>query len=130
MNQEKWIILPNGKKITNPLSKKYNTCYNGPINNYMFNAQQSNYDKLKELIDLTHIVAIHFDRINTYNKNKCGTCTEFVAYNHDKSIVWHKYESSAPGSGDNRIYINGIKYKTTKFLSLTLQEVNNILSNF
>lgn len=103
-----WICLSNDRKIQNPLKRKnIIETYVGNIDNYNFERQKKNYDKLIQLTELCndklkYIISVTFQR-------KTSTATTFIAYNDDKSIVWYKYESLGKTS-DNRIYVQGSWY--------------------
>lgn len=123
---QKWIVLSGGKKILNPLLSATNFSYQGPIDDYDFGSMRSNYDKLnKSLYDfdikLEEIIVGKFTRPRT---NSTGTV--FVAYNGDRSFVWHKYDAISEGSGNNFIYIKGKKHKLTDFITYTKEELREL----
>ena len=56
------------------------------------------------------------------------TVYHFVVKTNDNRIYWRKYEGNSSGSGQNFIYIDGKKYKTTDFLKWSDEKLNNKLT--
>lgn len=114
---EKWIYLSDKKtKVKNPLDcDNITESYVGNINNYDFEHQLDNYNRINNLTEriddkLKHVVSVKFPRKYKDGKH-CGFSKIFLIWNDSKTIVWYKYESSLIGSGSNRLYVNGKWYK-------------------
>jgi hypothetical protein len=115
---DKFIFLTEKKKIKNPLfdpEKCDVYSYYGNLDNIDFEHQKTNYnnicDSLKEYnIKFNEIWYAKFR--NSVNQIR----SHFLVKSEDSRIFWHKYEALAPGGCQNKIYIDGIEYKTTKWL--------------
>ena len=109
------IILSNNTKITNPLTRSDVMSYEGPIIGVDLCRQKRNFVLISNKLNDHGIFLdyIWFAKFNRENKE----VYHFVAKSNDNRIHWRKYEGNASGSGQNWIYIDGIKYKTTTFLS-------------
>ena len=109
-------IAPN-KKIDNPFKYSDVSNFEGDINLIDLKTQKKNYDMIQSKLSqfnnddflLNYIWHAQFTRCNKI-------ITHFVATSNNKKIFWRKYEGQSEGSGNNFIYINGNKYKTTDFI--------------
>ncbi len=127
---EKYIYLTDKKKIKNPIYDT-NRCnikaYQGPINDFDFEHQTNNYLNLAKSLEPFNIklTDIWYGKFtDDCNSNK----SHFVVKSEDGNFYWQKYEGMSYGSGQNRIFIKGNQYKTTKWLSCTQEERENILN--
>lgn len=121
---DKYIHLTNTVRIKNPCNKGF--FYQGPIQGYSFNTQQSNFDQIsKKLYSVNKfLTTIYVGKYPAKHHNNLLTC--FLALSDDKSVAWYKYEGNTNGGGQNMIYINGKKIKTTHFLSLDESGVKDL----
>lgn len=120
------IYLTDTIKITNPLSKSDIYSYEGNLEEINFKHQQKNFELISEKLANFEI---YFDYIwyGQFLRDNLSIC-HFVVRSNDNRIYWRKYEGNSKGSGQNFIYIDGVKYKTTSFLRLSNEELNNKLT--
>ena len=139
------LHVTNSIKIKNPISYSTIDVYEGQINNYHFNSHYAKQleeiqQKLPDDIKLTYIYAgktqrecilcknhqVHnvpfeckINRLqNIMNNGKFTNLRyNFVAHSDNKRVWWYKYDGVAVGSGQNFIYIDGVKYQTMKWLA-------------
>ena len=121
-----YIYLTDSIKINNPLSKSDVYSYEGAIEEINFKNQTNNFKKLSAKLDK---FGLFFDYI-WYGKFNIGQSTlyHFVVKTNNNRVYWRKYEGNTKGSGQNYIYIDGKKYKTTDFLRWSDEEINNKLT--
>lgn len=121
-----YINLTDNTKITNPLSKSDIYSYEGSINEIDFKNQTNNFKNLSKKLESFEVF---FDYI-WYAQFSINNLTKyhFVVKTNDNRIYWRKYEGNKNGSGQNFIYIDGKKYKTTDFLKWSDEKINNILT--
>jgi hypothetical protein len=123
---EKYIYLTDKKKIKNPIFDT-NKCdikaYHGPIDDLDFEHQTNNYLNLTKSLEPFNIklTVIWYGKFNVNRSH-------FVVKSDDGNFYWQKYEGMSSGSGQNRIFIKGNQYKTTKWLSYTQEERENIFN--
>ena len=122
-----YIILNNNKKIKNPLTRSDVFSYEGPIDGVDLHRQKRNYHLISEKLSAHNIFLdyIWFAKFNGQNKVEY----HFVAKSNDNRFHWRKYAGNAAGSGQNYIYIDGIGYKTTTFLSWNDEKLQQKLTN-
>lgn len=122
-----YIYLTDKIKITNPLLKSDIHSYEGPIENINFKNQKNNFRKLSNKLNR---IGVFFNYIwyGEFSINN-SVVYHFVAKTNDNRIYWRKYEGNSIGSGQNFIYIDGIKFKTTDFLRWSDEELDNKLTN-
>ena len=89
--------------------------YEGDPDQFNFGAQARNYQALKTALARS---GKQFNYIAVAS-SPLGRDT-FVAV--APNIVWYKYESSSPAAGQNILYVNGVKTKTTDFISKTAEQ--------
>ena len=127
--EDKYINLTKNVKILNPTFDSDVFKYYGDINkisNFSFEKQKLNYEKIKEKFGKYNI---YFNKLwvgkfsNEYN----NIYSRFLLKSNCGKVYWRKYSSKNPGSNQNFIYINGIKYKTTYILNLDFSSFENIL---
>jgi len=120
------IYLTNKIKIINPLSKSDIFSYEGHPEEINFKHQQKNFELITNKLSPFDI---YFDYI-WYGKFTRGDTMvyHFVVRSNNNRIYWRKYEGNSSGSGQNFIYIDGVKYKTTSFLKMSNEELNNKLT--
>lgn len=123
---DKYIYLSDKCKIINPCFSADVETYQGPLNDYNFEKQTNNYQKL---VDIFNRYNIHFDYIWAAKFiNECGNIiSRFVVKSNCGRIYWRKYNSISQGSGQNYVYIDTQRFKTTKIIVLTDQELDNLL---
>ena len=129
---EKFIYLSEKKKIRNPLSypEKCNIIsYYGELNEDIdFEHQLTNYNNICKSLEPFNI---KFNEIwygkftNSINQIR----SQFLLKSEDGRIYWQKYEAMAPGGCQNKIYIDGVEYKTTNWLlEMSELERTNIIN--
>ena len=125
---DKFIIIKDKVKVRNPCFDQ-NNIYSGDINNFSFTDknrfinQEKNYQLLKESFDIYNIKFVYV---------WSGTCennlTKFLVKSENGKIFWYKYEGKTPGGSQNNLFINGNKIKLTKWLKMTSQERDQIMT--
>lgn len=119
--EDKWIKLEH-HKLRNPCIR--GITYYGPVKQYIFTTQKSNYKKICEKLNFLNkeLDILYLSTYPSRNMNE-SNLTSFVAISHDKSVAWYKYEGNVHGGGQNYIFINDKKIKTTEFLQMSNDEL-------
>ncbi len=94
--------------------------YEGDPDQYDFGAQKRNYQALKAALARN---GKKFDYL-AVTRSPLGR-DMFVAT--APGIVWYKYESGSPQAGQNILYVNGVKTKTTDFIAKKLEDQDAML---
>lgn len=116
--------ITNGlRKIKNPTKiKGVTNKYEGLItNDFNFKYQTNNFNKI---IDSLKSFDIFVQDI--YYAERKGKPIFIVTFTNP-NILWHKYEGDAYGSGHNHMYIGSKKIKTTNWISMEKNEINDLL---
>ncbi len=121
-----YIQLTDKVKIKNPLEKSDIFSYEGPIEDIDLLQQKTNYMKLQDILaeydmQLNYIWFAKFSRYDS-------STYHFVARTEEGNIFWRKYEGKSFGSGQNFIYVNGIKFKLTVILTMTKEDRDELFS--
>jgi len=98
----RYIYISPNKKIINPSHDAPLYNYVGPIDDFNFKHQKTNFENIQRKLEengdkLTFIFAGKF--MGTHRPK-----TVFLAHNNDRTFWWRKYESKAEGSGQNIVY--------------------------
>lgn len=117
-----FIKITDKIKVKAPISDI--TYYDGPLIGIDLRQQKTNYENIVKTLEpynikLNYIWFGVFD-VNRYNfivKSECGR------------VFWRKYEGRKQGSGQNYIYIDGKKCKTTKWLSMDKEDRDKYIYN-
>ena len=122
-----YIHLTDKVKIKNPLDNSDIFSYEGPMVDIDLLQQKTNYIKIQDILaeydmQLSYIWFAKFSRYDS-------STYHFVARTEDCNVFWRKYEGKASGSGQNYIYVNGIKYKLTDILSMSKENRDEIFIN-
>jgi len=121
------IVICGGVKVPNPCSKSDLLVYQGDLGGYNFGPQARNYEAINESlgrlfgISLDYIWVGHYQG-KTRGGGKGGKRTQFLVKSSDGNFYWRKYESPAPGSGQNWVYLKGKRMKTTQWLNMSDEE--------
>lgn len=123
---DKYIRISENVKIINPYNNNDVSQYFGDVNDYDFEKQKNNYEQLSKIFNNHQII---FSTIWAGKFKNCyeRICSRFVVMSVCGRVFWRKYCGMSEGSGQNFIYIDGNKYKTTKILKMNQDELNNIL---
>lgn len=121
-------------KIKNPQLQE-NTIfnYNGYIEDFDFNnisSQLNNFFNIQKILNFKNI---YFTKINIVKWNSQVRCKylsrcKFIIQTSNPYLLWYKYDTEAPGGGNNFIYYRDKKIKTTKFITFTEDEFYNLLN--
>jgi|SaaInlStandDraft_6_1057023.scaffolds.fasta_scaffold14345_2 hypothetical protein len=119
-----YIQLTDKVKIKNPLDNSDIFSYEGPIEDVDLLQQKTNYLKLQDIfaeydMQLSYIWFAKFSRYDS-------STYHFVARTEEGNVFWRKYEGKSSGSGQNYIYVNGIKFKLTEILSMEKEDRDEI----
>jgi hypothetical protein len=117
MEIEKYIYLTENVRIINPCYDCDISSFYGEVYNFDFGRHKTTYNKLNEILNNYNI---HFSNIweGKFTNENNKTYTRFLVKSECGRVYWRKYCTKNPGSGQNFIYINGVKYKTMEFLKL------------
>jgi len=119
-NQE-WI-KNEYKSLKNPIMKSTDNSYQGILNdNFDFKNQKKNFEAIKKLLEPFGIIPQEIYYSELYKKSV------FVVTWSDPNLFWRKNDSRSIGSSQNYIYYKDKEIKTTEWLKLTQQELNQIL---
>ena len=106
--------------IANPAHSS-GSYYEGDPANFDFGAQRRNYQALNTALTRNG------KKLNYIGVSRAASGRDtFVAT--APGVVWYKYEGSNPQSGQNILYINGVKDKFTSFMALSPEEQDKKLS--
>ena len=122
MFTDKTWITNGSKKVKNPTKiAGTNTKYQGVLNeDYDFHHQTENFNKIKELLEPHQIYGTEI-----YSAKRVGKNIFTVLFNNPH-LMWQKYEGQGFGSGQNYIFYKEHKIKTTLFVDLTPDEINEL----
>ena len=123
---DKYIRISENVRIINPYNNNDVSQYFGDVNDYDFEKQKNNYEQLSKIFNNHQII---FSTIWAGKFKNCDNrvCSRFVVMSTCGRVFWRKYCGMSEGSGQNFIYINGNKYKTTKILKMSQDELISIL---
>ena len=136
MNFPSRILVGRGNKtIPNPailFADKDAVVYEGPVSGYDFKRQKKNYEKLEAILNsygstLEHIASARY-------KGSRGENTRFIVSTSDKRLMWYKYVGHSELSGQNHVFIAGMRIKLSIFikdggwLSLTTRERDALMT--
>ena len=119
-----YIHLTDKVKIKNPLDNSDIFSYEGPMVDVDLLQQKTNYIKIQDILaeydmQLSYIWFAKFSRYDS-------STYHFVARTEEGNVFWRKYEGKSSGSGQNYIYVNGIKFKLTEILSMEKEDRDEI----
>ena len=103
-------IVIGKSKIANPLAQCEFALYAGPPEQYpdLTTSQVKLFNEIQGILKRTGILPLTLLYGGRRSKSYPGI--NFVAVNADKTFAWRKYDPS-PGSGQNWIYIAGVRQK-------------------
>ena len=114
------IVVNESIQLVNPCNKSDLFRYAGPIENFdKFNHQADNYKNIQASLAPFNI-QLSFIWVGIFKMN--GNRLHFVAKDENNKVFWQKYEGNSKGSGQNYIFINGLKNKTTSWLKMSVAE--------
>lgn len=100
--------------------------FSGLATDYDFEKQTDNYLKLRRVLqdnnmDFAEVAAAHY-------KGYEHTNHRFVVTTNSGRLLWHKYVGMAAQSGQNHVFVGGMRIKVSIFLVLTALEQDALLS--
>jgi hypothetical protein len=118
------------KTIPNPAleykSDKKATVFQGKVANYNFKKQQENFLKLQA------VLAANGTTLDTITSARYvgdrGENTKFVAVSADGKLMWYKYVGFIAQSGQNHVFVCGMRIKLSYFLEMAENEQRALLS--
>lgn len=125
------IKTSENRKIENPYYKGDSDRFHGPVDKFEFKTQQKNFEILSKKLS-EHNIKLNEIYSSTINRQVSGSIQHgvtFLVTTNTPYIFWYKYESSAAGSGQNIMIINGDKINTTKFIKLDKAGVDLYIKN-
>lgn len=128
-------ISNNFLKITNPqLQQNLTYNYVGDINDFDFASiiptQYKNYQSIEQLLNSFQV---YFTEINIIKWNSqvgygSRSRCKFIIKTSNPNLLWYKYDSESPGSGNNLIYYKKQKIKTTIFIDMDDEQIDNLIN--
>jgi len=117
-------------KITNPYNKGTINKFYGDVDNFKFDHQEKNYNKLTNKLNEIGIqfCKVYSSTIERKVKNSVQYGTTFIVTTTNDNIFWYKYEGKGVGSGYNYILIRGNKIKMTEFLKMDEDDVLELIN--
>ena len=93
-------------------------------------SQLNNYFDIQKILNFENI---YFTEINIVKWNSQVRCKypsrcKFIIKTSNPYLLWYKYDTEAPGGGNNIIYYKDKKIKTTKFITFTENEFYVVLN--
>lgn len=114
-------ISTGGKgKLSNPYFVGATFKYAGPPNGYDWGPQRLNYSSLKMILQRNGIKDFDVVYVGKWDATGYSTSkgrTSFIAVGVGGNLVWRKYASDSPMSGQNELFFKGKKVHTSSFLS-------------
>ncbi len=112
---DKFIKLTDKVRILNPCYNSDVSSFFGEVDNFNFEKQTQNYERLKKILARFNI---HFELIweGKFRNEEDKIYSRFLVKSACGRIFWRKYYGMSVGSGQNFMYIDGRKVKTTKIL--------------
>jgi len=118
------------KTIPNPaLEYKHDkeaTVFQGKVANYNFKKQRDNFLKLQA------VLAANGTTLDTITSARYvgdrGENTRFVAVSADGKLMWYKYVGFIAQSGQNHVFVCGMRIKLSYFLEMAENEQRALLS--
>jgi len=119
-NQE-WI-KNEYKSLKNPIMKSTDNSYQGILNETVdFKNQKKNFEAIKKSLEPFGIIPQEIYYSELYKKSV------FVVTWSDPNLFWRKNDSRSIGNSQNHIYYKNKEIRTTEWLKLSQQELNQIL---
>lgn len=94
--------------------------FEGLCSDYDFKLQTANFIKLQHVLQKFGTDFLYV--AGAYYKGDVGYNHRFVATSADGSLVWNKYVARAAQSGQNHVFVAGMRIKTSIFLKLSESE--------
>jgi hypothetical protein len=90
------------------------TSFEGSVAKYRFERQAVNFSNLQGVLryhnkDFDQVAAVHY-------KGDLGINHRFVVTTRDGSLLWYKYVGFAAQSGQNHVFVAGMRIKVSRFL--------------
>lgn len=126
---DKYIQLSKKKKLKNPLydqAKCDIVAFYGPIHEIDFEHQAKNYQTISESI-LPFGYVLQTIWYAKFTNDVREIRSHFIVKNEENDVYWQKYEASAPGGSQNKLYFYGKEIKTTSWLVMSLEERRNFI---
>jgi hypothetical protein len=108
-------------------NNRISSVYEGPVANYDFRKQKANFEALSAV--LAHI-GDYFTFISSARypaEEGHGINHRFDVLTAKGSMIWHKYVGNMNQSGQNHVFVAGIRVNLYQFLNLTLHEQLSLL---
>lgn len=126
---DKYIQLSKKKKLKNPLydqAKCDIIAFYGPIHEIDFEHQAKNYQTISESI-LPFGYVLQTIWYAKFTNDVREIRSHFIVKSEENDVYWQKYEASAPGGSQNKLYFYGKEIKTTSWLVMSLEERRNFI---
>lgn len=126
--------IPTGNKnrtIPNPASlfqqQRGAKVYQGSASEYDFKRQSKNAAKLRQILIKN---GTDFDCIAAARYKADDLCTNhrFVVTTTDNSLIWYKYVACSPLSGQNHVFVGGMRIKLRCFIEFDELTQSQLLS--
>lgn len=128
------VTIPNPAALySTPASGRWGTprpdnarTFEGLCSQYDFEKQTDNFKRLQAVLrengtDFLYVASAHY-------RGDLHTNHRFVACAADGSLLWNKYVGFVAQSGQNHVYVGGMRIKVSIFLGLTKAQQSALLS--
>lgn len=122
-------------KITNPqLHQNTILNYFGDINYFDFASivpsQLKNFTNIERKLNKQQIYFTEINIIKWNSQAEYGSPSrcKFIIKTSHPNLLWYKYDTEAPGGGNNLIYYKKQKIKTTIFIDMDDEQIDNLIN--
>lgn len=127
---DKYIYLNDNKKIMNPMcssNKSFVFTFHGELDNINFEHQTNNYESISQTLEPFNIKLKEI-WYGKFKNSEDQIRSQFLVRSDNNRVFWQKYEGLAPGGCQNKIFIDGIQYKTTSWLAMSHTDRDAIIN--
>jgi hypothetical protein len=116
--------VPNPAKLWDGMGDS--RVFEGLASDYDFEKQTENFERLSAVLAangtyFTKVAAAHYDG-NEHTNHRFNVLTE------NGALMWHKYVGMAAQSGQNHVFVAGMRIKVSIFLAMDEKEQRILLS--
>lgn len=122
------ITIPNPALLYQRDTDPSTQTFQGLTEYYDFKRQTKNYQELSKVLKDNNIEFQYVASAQYRNKRHRANHHRFVVTTKCNTVVWHKYVANHPQSGQNHLFLSGIRIKVSVFLSLSKDKQNALLS--
>jgi hypothetical protein len=102
--------------------------FQGIVTKYDFERQTRNFIALDTILKENNIQFSYIGSAHYRNYDHKANHHRFVVTTKCGTVVWHKYVANHPQSGQNHLFMCGIRIKVSRFLRLSPEKQRALLS--